>query len=185
MTIVIGSGRFEVDLEATGSDDPLAFAYGFVEALSGRPKARGDLASEYERGYAQGRDILTRRKPLPAWCTGTVPAFDPAKDAAKNAAREAVDALGAAHRPWVPLSVADLDEPAFPSFVGKGDPKGWEVVERLFVDASGFGQDDEPALTQTAFRSWIAKHLDKGYGYAVTGAGRFQVWVTAYEKHGR
>ncbi len=57
-------------------------------------------------------------------------------------------------------------------------PKGYEFVEDLFVDNSGFGTPGEAALTRTEF---IAR-IKKGLGYAITGVGQFQVYVSVYKK---
>ena len=54
----------------------------------------------------------------------------------------------------------------------------WELVEELFVDSSGFGQESEPALTIEQFYNQIKK----GLGYGVIDAGQFQVHVGVFEK---
>jgi hypothetical protein len=61
----------------------------------------------------------------------------------------------------------------------------WEETEQeWFVDTSGFGRDDESALTMKAFReqliAYIREHLD--HGFALTGVGQFQAYVTAFRK---
>ena len=61
----------------------------------------------------------------------------------------------------------------------------WEPTEQnWFVDSSGFGQRNERALTLDDFRAqlieYIRKHPD--HGFALSGAGQFQVCVTAYRK---
>lgn len=59
-------------------------------------------------------------------------------------------------------------------------PDGWKEVDRLFVDNSGFGSDNEPALTPEQF-------IDKvkaGMGYAVVEVGQFQVYIGVFEKTG-
>lgn len=47
-----------------------------------------------------------------------------------------------------------------------------------FVDGSGFGLPNEPALTRAQF----VDKLKPGYGYAVVEVGQFQVKVGAYLK---
>jgi len=62
--------------------------------------------------------------------------------------------------------------------VGNGDIFGYELVNTYFVDSSGFGADDEPALT-------FNKFLDKvkvGYFYGIREAGQFQVYIGEYKK---
>lgn len=57
-------------------------------------------------------------------------------------------------------------------------PVGWEFAEDLFVDNSGFGQPGDAALTGTQF---IAK-VKKGFAYAITDVGQFQVYVSVFKK---
>jgi hypothetical protein len=63
-------------------------------------------------------------------------------------------------------------------FIGTYVPKGWKLVDTYFVDSSGMGSDNEPALS---VRQFIDK-LEPGYGYAVTEAGQFQVYVGKYQR---
>jgi len=61
----------------------------------------------------------------------------------------------------------------------------WEETDmRWFVDSSGFGNSDEPALTIGEFQMRLLKYLDKhpDHGFGVTGAGQFQCYVTAYRR---
>jgi hypothetical protein len=62
-------------------------------------------------------------------------------------------------------------------FLGTYEPEGWNKVEELFVDSSGFGAPDEPAMTQEQF----LKAVKPGLGYAITEAGEFQVYVGVYK----
>lgn len=62
--------------------------------------------------------------------------------------------------------------------IGKGDIFGYELVNSYFVDNSGFGADDEPALT-------FDKFLDKvkaGFYYGIREVGQFQVYISEYKK---
>jgi hypothetical protein len=63
-------------------------------------------------------------------------------------------------------------------FIGDYTPKGWELVDTYFVDSSGMGADDEPALSLNRFLD----KLEAGYGYAVTEAGQFQVYVGKFRQ---
>lgn len=54
----------------------------------------------------------------------------------------------------------------------------WKLIETLLVDNSGFGQDDEPALTIEQFY----KEILAGRGYGVIDAGQFQVQVGVFER---
>ena len=72
------------------------------------------------------------------------------------------------------------NDPAFP-FPNLSEQKrfpGWEITEVYFVDSSGFGAPGEPALT---IEDFIGK-LRAGYGYAITGVGLFQVYVTEFKQ---
>lgn len=59
-------------------------------------------------------------------------------------------------------------------------PKGWELSEKYFVDCSGWGREGEPALTAGQF----LKKVKAGYGYALSEAGQFQVYVNEFKKGG-
>ena len=87
-------------------------------------------------------------------------------------------------QPYVYRSANDVDceNLPFPPITDKLLAEGWEKVETWFVDASGFGRESEPALTQGAFvrqlRAYIARNPDHGFG--ISGVGQFQVYVSAY-----
>ena len=95
--------------------------------------------------------------------------------------------------PFVPYD--DNDPITGIPFLGDYVPKGWcKTNEQWFVDSSGFGGENESALTLKAFqrlaREWIktckAKDKAKGklaeYGLGVVEAGQFQVYVAGYRK---
>jgi hypothetical protein len=59
---------------------------------------------------------------------------------------------------------------------------GWRLVEHETVDKSGFGAEDEPALTVRGFQSWMARYDDKpGIGWAIIEEGQFQVVIGRFE----
>jgi hypothetical protein len=67
---------------------------------------------------------------------------------------------------------------------GSETPDGYEEIDRLFVDKSGFGAPDEPALTFHQFvgkvRTLAAEH---GTVYlALVEEGQFQVYVGVYRR---
>ena len=62
-------------------------------------------------------------------------------------------------------------------FLGSYVPRGFELEKELFVDSSGFGASDEPAMTYERFLN----NLEIGKAYAVTEAGQFQVYVGVYK----
>ena len=57
-----------------------------------------------------------------------------------------------------------------------GDLRKFEEVNRFFVDSSGWGQENEPALTTDQF----LEKVKAGRYYAIIEAGRFQVYVGEY-----
>lgn len=64
---------------------------------------------------------------------------------------------------------------------------GYELVDELFVDSSGFGQDGEAALTTGQLEQRL-KHLLAEHGTLhafITGAGMFQVYVGLFTKTGQ
>jgi hypothetical protein len=65
-------------------------------------------------------------------------------------------------------------------FPNLGDyvPDGWEQVDTLFCDSSGWGAPGEPALT----REQLLDVLEPGFGYAVIEAGQFQVYLGKFKR---
>jgi hypothetical protein len=69
--------------------------------------------------------------------------------------------------------------------------KGYELVENLFVDSSGFGAPDEPAMTSRGEGSQFEREVlalleTHGSLYAtITNAGQFQVYVGLFKKTGK
>ena len=51
----------------------------------------------------------------------------------------------------------------------------------IFVDSSGFGADNEPALSIRQFKMRLVDNLQYGYGYGIYEQGQFQVYVQAYK----
>lgn len=98
--------------------------------------------------------------------------------------------------PYVYFSLDEIgnrayrDAPAFPfPFLGDYVPDGWETDgESYFVDSSGLGADDEPALSVGRFaqevlaRETAARADGVSLGWAVVEAGQFQVYVQCYRK---
>ncbi len=61
----------------------------------------------------------------------------------------------------------------------------WEETEQTwFVSTSGFGKDNEPALTADVFRRELVKYLREhpDHGFGLSSVGQFQVYVTAYRR---
>jgi hypothetical protein len=57
--------------------------------------------------------------------------------------------------------------------IGSYRPKGWTLVETYFVDKTGLGRREEPALTFVQFLGAV----QAGRGYAIIEEGLFQVVV--------
>ena len=64
--------------------------------------------------------------------------------------------------------------------------KGYELIEELFVDSSGLGAENEPALTPNQFEKEVLKLIEKhGPLYATcTRQGQFQVYIGLFTKTG-
>ena len=92
--------------------------------------------------------------------------------------------------PFVYDSVEDIEPPfPFPSLAGNFEDEpddladGWEATgTEWFVDASGFGADDELALTPKQFAGELRRYVAENptHGFALTGVGQFQVRVGAF-----
>lgn len=105
-----------------------------------------------------------------------------ADEAAEKAARENM----------VPYVYWDEDEVSrrgnFPfPFLGDYVPHGWEVIDdlELFCDSSGFGTDDEPALSERQLRAKIIRTIREStdtIGWGITQVGQFQLYVQGYRK---
>ena len=80
-------------------------------------------------------------------------------------------------QPLVANSNGDEDIFKCPSF-GYYRPSGWEVTNEFFVDNSGFGSEEESALTAEQF----IEYIKEGYGYAITEEGQFQIRITEFKK---
>lgn len=85
----------------------------------------------------------------------------------------------AAHR--AELAKGNLSVTRIP-FLGDYVPEGWEKKDDdRYVDISGFGSDNEPALSQRQFARSIADDPEDT-GYALTEHGQFQGYVASYRK---
>jgi hypothetical protein len=65
--------------------------------------------------------------------------------------------------------------------VGIGDIFGYELIQNFFVDNSGFGTENEPALTFSNFLSQVKEELY----YGIRDVGQFQVNIGEYKKVNR
>lgn len=86
--------------------------------------------------------------------------------------------------PFVPFDAAEIegwDSFPFPN-IGDHRPEGWELVDTLFCDSSGFGATNEPALTATQLKDKLLENVSHGYGYAVIQEGQFQLYVGVFKR---
>jgi len=63
--------------------------------------------------------------------------------------------------------------------IGSHCPKGWELVQEYFVDKSGMGAEDEPALTIDQFLGKVQDNM----GYAIVEEGQFQLYVGEFRRN--
>jgi len=85
--------------------------------------------------------------------------------------------------PFVPAGPEAVEGwPPFPS-LGDYDPPGWERTEESwFVDKTGWGRNDEPALTLEQLKRQLQEYIvvNPGHGFGITEEGQFQLYVTAF-----
>ena len=87
--------------------------------------------------------------------------------------------------PYVPFNADEIDywpPIPFPN-LGYFEPDNWERTEqRWFVDKTGHGLSNEPALTVDQFKRELRAYVQKnpGHGFAVTKEGPFQAYVSAF-----
>ncbi len=103
---------------------------------------------------------------------------------AQQAARRAAKAKA------TPLVIEGEDMPDTPRMlqylrnmpnIGSYRPKGWKLAEHQLVDKSGWGCEDEPALTVRGLLAWV-RSMGPGNGYAIIEEGQFQVVVGRFER---
>ena len=100
---------------------------------------------------------------------------DLSRKAARKAARE--------HKRPVMVEEDDLDiletELCIPN-LGDYRPKGYKLIDTWFVDKSGFGAPDEPAMCQSEMFMKIREN-GAGYGYGMIEEGQFQCYVGVFK----
>jgi hypothetical protein len=87
--------------------------------------------------------------------------------------------------PHVPTPEEIENFPPFPlPHLGPFMPPGWEQVEDAvwFADSSGWGRNDEPALSVGQLKEALRQYAveNPGHGFGITEAGQFQCHVAAY-----
>ena len=80
-------------------------------------------------------------------------------------------------QPYVAVVNADTYVKSSP-YIGEYRPLGWKQINVHFVDNSGFGSSDEPALT---FEQFVSK-VKQNHGYAIISTGQFQVHIAEFVK---
>ena len=80
-------------------------------------------------------------------------------------------------RPYIALEDGDEGVFKMPD-LGCYKPDGWETSNKYFVDSSGFGAENEPALTIKHFLTLVKK----GRGYSIASAGQFQVHINEFTR---
>ena len=69
--------------------------------------------------------------------------------------------------------------------IGYLEPDGWERTEQSwFVDKTGWGRTNEPALTLEQFKKELHNYIraNSAAGYAVTQEGEHQLVVSAFKR---
>lgn len=79
--------------------------------------------------------------------------------------------------PYIAKCDGDVNVKCCP-LLGDFIPEGWQKVNEYFVDSSGFGREDEIALTFEQF----LKKVKKDYGYTIGEVGQFQLYINEYKK---
>lgn len=99
-------------------------------------------------------------------------------------------ALGLVPAVLDPNSIAFTEDLKSIPNLGTYVPEGWEEITRYFVDSSGHGAPDEPAMTFDQFRTEVRTVLagkeilgidDRVYGWAIVEAGEFQIYVGLFK----
>lgn len=88
--------------------------------------------------------------------------------------------------PFVPNGPDDVDRwPPFPiPNLGYHEPDGWEKTDNWFVDKTGVGRSDEPALTVEQFKRQLRRYIleNPGQGFAISEEGECQVVISAFRR---
>jgi len=76
------------------------------------------------------------------------------------------------------FALKDKDEGVFKCPACPKKIKGYTLFNSYFVDNSGFGSDDEPALTPARFLDKVKE----GFYYSIISQGQFQVYIGEFKK---
>ena len=80
---------------------------------------------------------------------------------------------------WKAMLAGTAPAEQFPfPLLGDRNPRGYKLVRELFIDMSGMGGEDEPAVT---IRRLISEELQVGKAYGFGDIGQFQGYLKEYE----
>jgi len=84
------------------------------------------------------------------------------------------------------LNVDTLQTFPFPN-IGDYRPAGWELVDYKTCDKTGWGYEDEPALTVRGLKAWIkdCQKSDDNFAMAIIEEGEFQVVIGLFKPDSR
>ncbi len=64
--------------------------------------------------------------------------------------------------------------------IGTYLPRGWKLIDHQLVDKTGWGREDEPALTIRGLLSWV-RSAGPGFGFAIIEESQFQILVGRFQ----
>ena len=100
-----------------------------------------------------------------------------------DATQKAASAKRVPYKLYTPDEVNYWPPITFPN-LGTYRPKGWKLVDHWLCDSSGFGNENEPALTFNQLCDKIRKLEAEGKhnGYAIIEQGQFQVVLGVFKE---
>jgi hypothetical protein len=101
--------------------------------------------------------------------------------------KAAVLAAAEKKQPYVPFDEKEIQKGATVKHIpnlGDYRPKGWRLVDHWLCDNSGFGSENEPALTASQLQAAMqAKYNERATcGYGIIEVGPFQVVLGVFRK---
>lgn len=83
-------------------------------------------------------------------------------------------------RNWPPFPLPNLGDYIPPYWEEVRDEDG-DLVQ-AFVDKTGMGSENEPAMTIKQFLAWLHEHCGKGIGFGIVEEGQFQIYVGKFRR---
>lgn len=100
--------------------------------------------------------------------------------------RHAREALVDGIEPYQPYDIAEVNTweliPIPFPVLGDYIPDGYEQIDTLFCDSSGFGEERELALNKRQLSQYVKDHINDGFYYGLGDVGQFQLYVNVYAK---